>query len=144
MEKICYNNIFIICTVKWGCKVTGRKFIDLSDKLNCPNREILKLQNENMQLKEEVKKLNKKITIINDYYQLKIDEINEESKKDIINKLKQENIDLKQFLNNKKITNKQIQFVRKLRSLGYSYKKISIETSISTTTISRILNGEYD
>ena len=70
----------------------------------------------------------------------------ENEKSNEIQELKNEINELKSraLVNPKKITDKQINEVKKLRALGLSYRKISQKTSLGTTTICRIINGYYD
>ena len=86
---------------------------------------------------------------IEDFYQGRINRLIkrfEDEKSNEIQELKNEINELKSraLVNPKKITDKQINEVKKLRSLGLSYRKISQKTSLGTTTICRIKNGYYD
>ena len=81
-------------------------------------------QEENRKLKENIK---------NDYESY-IDKLLDE-----INHLKS-----RALVNPKKITHRQVAEVKELRVLGLSYRKIADKTSLGTTTVCRILNGEYD
>ena len=100
------------------------------------------LSNENEELKYKLK-------TIDDYYQCEIEKLVkrlEDEKLDEIKKLKSEINFLKSraLINPKKITNKQVNEVTELRALGLSYRKIADKTSLGTTTICRIINGEYE
>lgn len=100
------------------------------------------LNNENEELKYKLK-------TIDDYYQCEIEKLVkrlEDEKLDEIKKLKSEINFLKSraLINPKKITNKQVNEVKELRALGLSYRKIADKTSLGTTTICRIINGEYE
>lgn len=120
--------------------------MDLGEVLNYPNKHMEKLEHENIYLKDQVEKLKDKVRIINEYYQSEMKKLRKQTEEvEEIDKLKQEIEILKSkaLANPRKITDDKIEEVKKLRLLGYSYKKISKETSISTTTICRILNGEY-
>ena len=70
----------------------------------------------------------------------------EDEKSNEIQELKNEIKDLKSraLVNPKKITDKQVNEVKELRALGLSYRKIAERTSLGTTTICRIINGEYE
>ena len=54
------------------------------------------------------------------------------------------NLKSRALVNTKKITDKQVNEVKELRALGLSYRKIAERTSLGTTTICRIINGEYE
>lgn len=70
-------------------------------------------------------------------------------KQDEIDSLKKEIEELKAFRSNlrpkeKQITDSDIDFIKKLRSQGLSYRQISQKTSWSKATICRVLKGLYD
>lgn len=93
-------------------------------------------------LVKENEELKLKLNNIEDFYQGRINRLIkrfEDEKSNEINELKS-----RALVNPKKITDKQINEVKKLRSLGLSYRKISQKTSLGTTTICRIINGYYD
>ena len=100
-------------------------------------------------LVKENEELKLKLNNIEDFYQGRINRLIkrfEDEKSNEIQELKNEIKDLKSraLVNPKKITDKQINEVKKLRSLGLSYRKIAERTSLGTTTICRIINGEYE
>ena len=100
-------------------------------------------------LVKENEELKLKLNNIEDFYQGRINRLIkrfEDEKSKEIQELKNEINELKSraLVNPKKITDKQINEVKKLRSLGLSYRKISQKTSLGTTTICRIINGYYD
>ena len=90
-----------------------------------------------------------KLNNIEDFYQGRINRLIkrfEDEKSNEIQELKNEIKDLKSraLVNPKKITDKQVNEVKELRALGLSYRKIAERTSLGTTTICRIINGEYE
>ena len=100
-------------------------------------------------LVKENEELKLKLNNIEDFYQGRINRLIkrfEDEKSNEIQELKNEINDLKSraLVNPKKITDKQVNEVKELRALGFSYRKISQETSLGTTTICRIINGYYD
>ena len=102
------------------------------------------------ELVESLVKENKlKLNNIEDFYQGRINRLIkrfEDEKSNEIQELKNEIKDLKSraLVNPKKITDKQVNEVKELRALGLSYRKIAERTSLGTTTICRIINGEYE
>ena len=64
------------------------------------------------------------------------------SMNELVESLVKENEELKLKLNN--ITDKHVNEFKELRDLGLSYRKIAERTSLGTTTICRIINGEYE
>lgn len=97
------------------------------------------------QYQEENRKLKEKIKKIDDFYAREIEDIKNDYES-YIDKLLDEINYLKSraLVNPKKISDKQINEVKELRALGLSYRKISQKTALGTTTICRIINGEYD
>lgn len=96
-------------------------------------------------LKKENEELKYRLDTIDDYYQnhirrLEDERVNEVQK--LINEI--ELLKSRALVNPRKITNKQVREVKDLRALGLSYRKIAELTALGTTTISRIINGEYD
>ena len=70
-------------------------------------------------------------------------------KQDEIDSLRKEIEELKAFKSNlrpkeKQITDSDIEFIKKLRNQGLSYRQISQKTSWSKATICRVLKGLYD
>lgn len=70
-------------------------------------------------------------------------------KQDEIDSLRKEIEELKSFRSNlrpkeKQITDSDIEFIKKLRNQGLSYRQISQKTSWSKATICRVLKGLYD
>ena len=96
-------------------------------------------------LVKENEELKLKLNNIEDFYQGRIKRF-EDEKSNEIQELKNEIKDLKSraLVNPKKITDKQVNEVKELRALGLSYRKIAERTSLGTTTICRIINGEYE
>lgn len=100
-------------------------------------------------LVKENEELKLKLNNIEDFYQGRINRLIkrfEDEKSNEIQELKNEIKDLKSraLVNPKKITDKQVNEVKELRDLGLSYRKIAERTSLGTTTICRIINGEYE
>ena len=100
-------------------------------------------------LVKENEELKLKLNNIEDFYQVRINRLIkrfEDEKSNEIQELKNEIKDLKSraLVNPKKITDKQVNEVKELRALGFSYRKIAERTSLGTTTICRIINGEYE
>ena len=100
-------------------------------------------------LVKENEELKLKLNNIEDFYQGRINRLIkrfEDEKSNEIQELKNEIKDLKSraLVNPKKITHRQVAEVKELRVLGLSYRKIADKTSLGTTTVCRILNGEYD
>lgn len=100
-------------------------------------------------LVKENEELKLKLNNIDEFYQGRINRLIkrfEDEKLNEIQELKNEINDLKSraLVNPKKITDKQVMEVKELRALGFSYRKISQETLLGTTTICRIINGYYD
>ena len=97
------------------------------------------------QYQEENRKLKEKIKKIDDFYAKEIEDIKNDYES-YIDKLLDEINHLKSraLVNPKKITHRQVAEVKELRVLGLSYRKIADKTSLGTTTVCRILNGEYD
>lgn len=100
-------------------------------------------------LVKENEELKLKLNNIEDFYQGRINRLIkrfEDEKSNEIQELKNEIKDLKSraLVNPKKITDKQVNEVKELRALGLSYRKIDERTSLGTTTICRIINGEYE
>ena len=100
-------------------------------------------------LVKENEELKLKLNNIEEFYQGRINRLIkrfEDEKSNEIQELKNEINDLKSraLVNPKKITDKQVNEVKELRVLGLSYRKIADKTSLGTTTVCRILNGEYD
>ena len=100
-------------------------------------------------LVKENEELKLKLNNIEDFYQGRINRLIkrfEDEKSNEIQELKNEIKDLKSraLVNPKKITDKQVNEVKELRALGLSYRKIAVRTSLGTTTICRIINGEYE
>lgn len=98
---------------------------------------------------EENEKLRLKLNDIEEFYQGRINRLIkrfEDEKLKEIQELKNEINELKSraLVNPKKITDKQVNEVKELRALGLSYRKIADRTSLGTTTIWRIINGEYE
>ena len=98
---------------------------------------------------KENKELKLKLNNIEEFYQGRINRLIkrfEDEKLNEIQELKNEINELKSraLVNPKKITDKQVNKVKELRVLGLSYRKIADRTSLGTTTICRIINGEYD
>ena len=97
-------------------------------------------------LVKENEELKLKLNNIEDFYQGRINRLIkrfEDEKSNEIQELKNEIKDLKSraLVNPKKITDNE---VKELRALGLSYRKIAERTSLGTTTICRIINGEYE
>ena len=94
-------------------------------------------------LVKENEELKLKLNNIEDFYQGRINRLIKRFEDE---KLKNEIKDLKSraLVNPKKITDKQVNEVKELRALGLSYRKIAERTSLGTTTICRIINGEYE
>lgn len=121
--------------------------LNLNRKLDFYNEYVHELQEDNYKLREEINRLNEKIKIINDYYQMKMSTFKKTiSENHEIEMLKREieSLKSKALINPKKITEYHIVKVKELRELGLSYKKIAKETALSTTTICRIMKGEYN
>lgn len=100
-------------------------------------------------LVKENEELKLKLNNIEDFYQGRINRLIkrfEDEKSNEIQELKNEIKDLKSraLVNPKKITDKQVNEVKELRALGLIYRKIAERTSLGTTTICRIINGEYE
>ena len=100
-------------------------------------------------LVKENEELKLKLNNIEDFYQGRINRLIkrfEDEKSNEIQELKNEIKDLKSraLVNPKKITDKQVNEVKELRALGLSYRNIAERTSLGTTTICRIINGEYE
>lgn len=100
-------------------------------------------------LVKENEELKLKLNNIEDFYQGRINRLIkrfEDEKSNEIQELKNEIKDLKSraLVNPKKITDKQVNEVKELRALGLNYRKIAERTSLGTTTICRIINGEYE
>ena len=100
-------------------------------------------------LVKENEELKLKLNNIEDFYQGRINRLIkrfEDEKSNEIQELKNEIKDLKSraLVNPKKITDKQVNEVKELRALGLSHRKIAERTSLGTTTICRIINGEYE
>ena len=100
-------------------------------------------------LVKENEELKLKLNNIEDFYQGRINRLIkrfEDEKSNEIQELKNEIKDLKSraLVNPKKITDKQVNEVKELRALGLSYRKIAERPSLGTTTICRIINGEYE
>ena len=100
-------------------------------------------------LVKENEELKLKLNNIEDFYQGRINRLIkrfEDEKSNEIQELKNGIKDLKSraLVNPKKITDKQVNEVKELRALGLSYRKIAERTSLGTTTICRIINGEYE
>ena len=79
------------------------------------------------------------------------------SMNELVESLVKENEELKLKLNNiedfyqgrinrliKRFEDEKSNEVKELRALGLSYRKIAERTSLGTTTICRIINGEYE
>lgn len=106
-------------------------------------------EHEIRKLNEENKRFRYKLESIDDYYQEKIAKLNEEWKSEMnvmIKKYEDEIKDLKSraLVNPRKITDEQVNEVKRLRATGLSYRKIAKETALGTATVGRIINGEYD
>jgi hypothetical protein len=97
------------------------------------------------QYQEENRKLKEKIKRIDDFYAKEIEDIKNDYES-YIDKLLDEINYLKSraLVNPKKITHRQVIEVKELRALGLSYRKIADKTLLGTTTVCRIINGEYD
>lgn len=100
-------------------------------------------------LVKENEELKLKLNNIEEFYQGRINRLIkrfEDEKSNEIQELKNEINELKSraLVNPKKITDKQVNEVKELRTLGLSYRKIANRTSLGTTTICRIINGEYE
>ena len=98
---------------------------------------------------KENEELKFKLNNIEGFYEERINRLIkrfEDEKLNEVQKLKNEINYLKSraLVNPKKISDKQINEVKELRALGLSYRKISQEIGLGTTTICRIINGEYD
>ncbi|WP_143318571.1 hypothetical protein [Clostridium sp. HBUAS56017] len=107
------------------------------------------LQKEVEELKSENKKLKYKLNTIDDYYQDQIERIQKEWENKKLIEIERLNnkiniLESRALSNPRKITDNQITNVKTLRALGLSYRKIAERTALGTTTICRIINGEYD
>lgn len=126
-----------------------RKFTITKNKTDSMHVSELKQGDDIRKLEEENKKLKHKLNTIDDYYQEKIAKLNEEWQSEMnamIKKYEDEIKDLKSraLVNPRKITDEQVNEVKRLRATGLSYRKIAKETALGTATIGRIVNGEYD
>lgn len=62
--------------------------------------------------------------------------------RELENRIKE--LESKALINPRKVTMEQVETIKRLRANGLSFRAIAKETSLSTCTIQRALNGIYD